>query len=174
MQFVALDVETANPDRASICEIGLVRFENGEIVDEWQTYVDPKSHFDPICMRVHGINPEKVQGAPTITELEHELRARFENQDVVHYTVFDRTALNRAFLMNDLTPFGCRWLDCTQVVRRAWPEYSRRGYGLANVTKRLSIEFEHHSAQEDARAAVNGAKDRCKARLQYHESGKYA
>ena len=38
-------------------------------------------------------------------------------------------------------------------MRRAWPEFSQKGYGLANVTKHFGIKFQHHSAKEDARAA---------------------
>jgi DNA polymerase-3 subunit epsilon len=38
-------------------------------------------------------------------------------------------------------------------VRRAWPAFARKGYGLANVTKHLNIQFRHHNAKEDARAA---------------------
>ncbi len=34
MNFVAIDVETANADMASICQIGLVKFENGILSDE--------------------------------------------------------------------------------------------------------------------------------------------
>ena len=40
--FVAVDVETANSDRGSICQIGVVSVEQGQIVDEWQTLVDPR------------------------------------------------------------------------------------------------------------------------------------
>lgn len=42
MQFVALDVETANADQASICQVGLVRFEGGDVADTWETLVDPE------------------------------------------------------------------------------------------------------------------------------------
>ena len=34
-RFVAIDVETANADFASICRIGIVQFEAGTIVEEW-------------------------------------------------------------------------------------------------------------------------------------------
>ena len=40
MQFVAIDMETANADMASICQIGLVKCENGILSHEWKTYVD--------------------------------------------------------------------------------------------------------------------------------------
>jgi DNA polymerase-3 subunit epsilon len=48
MNFVAIDVETANADMASICQIGLAKVENGTLSEEWKTYVDPDDYFDGI------------------------------------------------------------------------------------------------------------------------------
>jgi hypothetical protein len=48
MRFVSLDVETANADMASICQIGAVRFVDGAVAAEWETYVDPEDYFDPV------------------------------------------------------------------------------------------------------------------------------
>jgi DNA polymerase III subunit epsilon len=42
MELIAIDVETANADMASICQIGTARFANGILVDEWKLYVDLK------------------------------------------------------------------------------------------------------------------------------------
>jgi len=42
MEFVAIDVETANADMASICQIGIATFENAVLKNEWKTYVDPE------------------------------------------------------------------------------------------------------------------------------------
>lgn len=46
MRFVAIDVETANSDMASICQIGLAKFTEGELVDEWVSIIDPEDDFD--------------------------------------------------------------------------------------------------------------------------------
>lgn len=45
------------------------------------------------------------------------------------------------------------WLDSAAVCRRAWPQFRARGYGLANVAEWCEIEFRHHDAEDDARAA---------------------
>lgn len=45
MQFVAIDVETANADMGSICQIGLARFVDGDLAEEWVTLVDPEDYF---------------------------------------------------------------------------------------------------------------------------------
>lgn len=59
-------------------------------------------------------------------------------------------------ILDQVNPLDLRefiWLDTARVVRRAWPEFSQKGYGLANVTRHFGIEFRHHDAKEDARAA---------------------
>ena len=46
--FIAIDVETANPDLVSICQVGIVTFSNGKAVEYWQSLIDPEDEFDPI------------------------------------------------------------------------------------------------------------------------------
>jgi DNA polymerase III subunit epsilon len=62
MDFVAIDVETANADMASICQIGIATFENGALAGEWKTYVDAQDHFDGINESIHGIDESTVAG----------------------------------------------------------------------------------------------------------------
>jgi DNA polymerase III subunit epsilon len=69
MDFVAIDVETANADLASICQIGIAHFSNGVLASEWKSYVDPQDHFDEMNVSVHGIDASIVAGAPTFDGL---------------------------------------------------------------------------------------------------------
>ena len=64
MDFVAIDVETANADMASICQIGLAKYVNGVLSKEWKTYVDPEDYSDGINVSIHGIDESLVRGAP--------------------------------------------------------------------------------------------------------------
>ncbi len=62
--FIAVDVETANRDRGSICQIGLVCF-NGEGIEwQWSTLVNPECEFEPHNIRIHRITPQHVLDAP--------------------------------------------------------------------------------------------------------------
>ena len=56
MKFVALDVETANPNMASICSVGIAVFEDGRLTDEWYSLVNPKDYFHEMNVSIHGIN----------------------------------------------------------------------------------------------------------------------
>lgn len=73
MEFVALDVETANADMASICQIGVANFADGQLVEEWSSLVDPEDDFDPINVEIHGIDEDTVAGAPTFPKLVNNL-----------------------------------------------------------------------------------------------------
>ena len=155
LNFDTVDVETANADRSTICQIGIVHVRDGQISDRWASLVDPEDWFDDWNINIHGISEETVKGAPTLLELDDELRGRLGASVVVSHTSFDRVAIERAMEKYGLGQPRFTWLDSAKVVRRAWPDrYSCRGYGLASVAHDLGIVFRHHDALEDATAAA--------------------
>jgi DNA polymerase-3 subunit epsilon len=153
MDFVAVDVETANPDAGSICQIGIVAFEKGRVKESWQSLVNPEDYFDDFNVFIHGIDERAVRGAPTFPQVFDTVRKWLVGAVVACHTPFDRVAVARVVEKYGLPPVDCAWLDTAKVVRRTWPEFSRRGYGLANVASKFGIAFAHHNAEEDARAA---------------------
>jgi DNA polymerase-3 subunit epsilon len=74
MRFVAVDLETANPQFSSICQIGLVVFEGGREIDSDVRLVDPNDYFDPYNVAIHGITADQVRGAPIFKEIHPWLR----------------------------------------------------------------------------------------------------
>lgn len=153
MRFAALDVETANPDMSSICQIGIVHFEDGEPIETWSSLVDPQDYFDDVNVSIHGIEKKDVRGAPIFKQISAEINRRVVGQVVAIHTAFDRNAITQAASRHGTLPPECFWLNTASVARRAWPEVAQRGYGLAPLAVKLGIEFEHHDAAEDARAA---------------------
>lgn len=164
MDFVAIDVETANPDLASICQIGIATVRSGVVVDQWSCLVDPEDYFDDINIKIHGIDEDRVRGAPTFADMYTDLRSRTANQVIVSHTSFDRAAVASAAKRYQLQLSTNVWLDSARVARRAWPDkYAVRGYGLANVASDLGITFRHHDAGEDARVAAEILLRACEA-----------
>ena len=133
MEFIALDVETANADIASICAIGMVHFRDGAIVRNLSTLINPQDHFDAVNIGIHGITPEAVASAPTIEAIYPQLSAALCPSIVVHHTHFDRTAFHKVSVKYRLPDLTCRWLDSSSIARRAWPDCAHRGYGLADL-----------------------------------------
>jgi len=155
LTFNSIDIETANTDPASICQIGIVHVRDGKIEDEWETLVNPEDCFNTWNVRIHGIGERDVRHSPILPEVHGELHDRLHGSVLVSHTSFDSAALQRAMTKYDLEQLQVTWLDSAKIARRAWPEsYGRRGYGLKNIAKDLEISFRHHNALEDARAAA--------------------
>lgn len=151
--YVVFNVELANPDLASICQLSVVSFEHGRPIDTWETLVNPCDYFDPFFVAMHGIQESDIGAAPTVRDLTAGLVSRLTNRVVLTHTAFDRVSLFRAFEDAGALPPVCRWLDSARVARRTWPEVARTGYGLEPVAKICGITFRHNRASEDARAA---------------------
>lgn len=154
MNFVAVDVETANVDFSSICQIGIVRYDNGIMSEEWKTYVDPEDFFSPINISIHGIDEYTVQGASKLYELADKIYHYLDNNVVISHTHFDRISINQAFGKYNLRCPEPIWLDSARVARRTWVKFAWSGYGLANICKEIGYEYKSHDALEDAKAAA--------------------
>ncbi len=153
--FNAIDVETANADLSSICQIGIAHIRAGQIQDTWKSLIDPEDWFDPWNIDIHGITEEDVETAPTLPDVREELCHRLHGSILVSHTAFDRTAFKRAMDKYGLEHLDVTWLDSAMIARRAWPDkYGRNGWGLSSVAYDLGIDFQHHDALEDAQAAA--------------------
>ena len=155
MGFVAIDVETSDGDSASICQIGIAGYKDGNLVYEWESLIKPDEYFsfDPFNIEIHGITEKMVIGAPSFRDVYQEIKAFLSNNIVICHTHFDRTSLSRASHFYGLDPINCTWLDSAQVARRTWRQFARKGYALKNVCDFLGYEFAHHNALADAKAA---------------------
>jgi DNA polymerase III subunit epsilon len=153
MDFVAIDVETANPDRSSICQIGLASFKKGELLDEWKTYVNPEDFFEGLNVSIHGIDESTVKGAPKLSEIANKLYSSLDGNITVCHNHFDRVSIRRAFNKYGIRQPENTWLDSACVAKRAWKEFAYQGYSLKNICKFLGYNFNHHDALEDAKAA---------------------
>ena len=154
MDFVAIDVETANSNPGSICQVGVAVVESAEITGVWTQLVDPRDFFDPANVSIHGIDADMVAECPRFEDI-HGKVIDFTKGVVVSHTLFDLHSISKAFKACGKRLRYGHWLDSAKVARRAWPEkYARGGYRLAEVAGDLGISFRHHDAGEDAKAAA--------------------
>ena len=153
LTFNAIDVETANSDPSSICQIGIVSVRDGIINEQLSLLVNPEAEFSRFNVRIHGIDEIAVQDSNNLLHLEPRLRHMLEGSVLVSHTAFDRRAMDAALKRYGLRPLSVTWLDSAQVARKAWPQKYRRRWNLALIAGDLGISFRHHDAVEDARAA---------------------
>jgi DNA polymerase III epsilon subunit-like protein len=153
-RFFALDVETANNDRGSICQIGVACVRPDNSIETWVTYVDPQVERW-VFTYLHGISARTVQGAPTFAEVLPVLQDALNGATVYQHSGFDRSAVAAACGHCGLPVPQWDWRDSVHVARVAWPELrGNAGHGLASLKQHLGLMFEHHDAGEDARAAA--------------------
>ena len=153
MNFVVIDVETANPSLSSICQIGIAPFRDGVLTSPREWLVNPDDYFDPINVSIHGIDERVVRNAPKWPEVYAAVAPLLAGNIVASHTAFDRSALSQACGTWKISTCECRWLDTARVVRRAWPQFSKSGYGLSHIATTFGIKYQAHDASEDARCA---------------------
>lgn len=155
LTFNAIDVETANADPASICQIGIVHVLDGEIKEQLSLLIDPQQGFNPVNVSIHGIDEINIKDREILPEVACRLHRLLDGTVLVSHTSFDQIALDGAMNRYGLEPLRTTWLDSAEIAQRAWPErYRRRSRSLAVVAGDLGIAFRHHDAMEDARAAA--------------------
>jgi DNA polymerase III subunit epsilon len=153
-RFVALDVETANNDRGSICQIGVACVRSDNSIETWVTFVDPQTNLW-IWSGLHGITARTVRGAPTFKDVLPLLERALEGTIVYQHSGFDRAAIAAASARAGVPAPDWQWRDSVQVARAAWPALKGRGgHGHSSLKAHLGLQFNHHDAGEDARAAA--------------------
>ncbi|MBP7496231.1 MAG: hypothetical protein KA792_01020, partial [Bacteroidales bacterium] len=82
--FTAIDFETAHSGRHSICQVGLVRYENGMIVKEIDMLVKPPDNYYYYSfIRIHGINPGMTRFKPDFSEIWYYIEPYIKDQHLV-------------------------------------------------------------------------------------------
>ena len=149
MNFTALDFETANCARSSICAVGVVRVENGVTVSTYNTLINPQTYFDFRCVSVHGITQADVLDAPTFPEIWRNLKPFLSDNVVAHNAPFDISCLKAA--MSEFRPPDAEEFDyiCTLAISRRL--FGRGGNRLNELASTFGLGgFKHHDAFDDA------------------------
>lgn len=153
--FVALDLETANSNYASICEIGLVRFEDGRPTERWTQLIAPPedlNYFENTW--IHGITEDDVKDAPTFRQVQADLSEFIAGEPVVaHYSGFDMSAIRKASDWNGLA-YPDMTYYCTVVLSRKALKGELLSFKLQTVADYFDLGFEQvHRADSDAATA---------------------
>ena len=153
--FVALDVETANRHRGSICCIGLAVVEDGRLVrtEQWLTH-PPRSlaEFEGINIGIHGIHAEDVSGQPAFRDRLQQLADIVEDRPLIaHNASFDAAALAQACEADQLPVPPWQYTCSRDLAKRA---IAAPGHSLDVLCAQLGIELDHHHAGADAVACA--------------------
>ena len=144
-RIVALDVETPNGKVPSICQIGIVVAEFGEIQKTESIHVNPETWFDAYNIQIHGITPADVAHAPTFPELWPRIAPYFRDATVVaHNAPFDLGVLTGLFERYGI-PAPELYYACTvQMARRRFSRETYGSYKLDTLCAAFDIPLAHH------------------------------
>lgn len=150
-ELVALDLETTGLDPQSdfIIEVGAVRLNEGKIVDEFTTMVNPGIQVPTHVTHLTGIQQSDVASAPTIESVLRELAQFIGTSPVIAHSV----SLDLGFLRGRYGHIkGNTAIDTYELASVMLPRAPR--YNLNSLTQQLGIEpDQRHRALSDARAA---------------------
>jgi DNA polymerase-3 subunit epsilon len=175
MRFVAIDFETANSRRSSVCALGVVVVDDWKFVERRAWLVRPEPlWFDPFNIMIHGITEDDVRDQPTFDWLwQNVFRPYFQMGPVLaHNASFDMSVLRHVMDQYGLA-YPSFFYYCTRVIaKRVWPGLP--SYALDVVADHLAIDFNHHDPVEDAAASASialGASEGHGAEDLFHLSG---
>ncbi len=155
LNFIALDFETANHQRGSVCEMGIAVVENGIITETRSWRIRPTPNwFHPGNIRIHGITAADVVDQPEFDIVWQEAKPYFEHSNVVaHNASFDLSCLRHVLTQYELAFPTLSYACSLQVARRAWLGF--QAYGLGALSQRFGISLNHHAAESDAIACAH-------------------
>uniref|UniRef100_UPI00404973E6 exonuclease domain-containing protein n=1 Tax=Gelidibacter sp. TaxID=2018083 RepID=UPI00404973E6 len=143
--FTAIDFETAHPQKWSICQVGLVRVENGIVSEKISLLVQPpKNFYWGKFIDIHGITPEQTAVAPTFDKIWHQIEPFIRNQNVVAHNGF-------AFDFNCLKQ-TLEYYEISSPEFTGYCTYRIFGDNLASLCNQYKINLNHHDALSDAKA----------------------
>jgi len=133
-----------------ITEVGIVRVENGELVEEWSSLVNPECPIPSYIEDFTGITNEMVSRAPRFAEIAALVREKLQGAVfVAHNARFDYSFLRSEFRRLDVN-FSAKVLCTVKLSRRLFPQYPR--HNLDAVMQRHGLACSaRHRALGDAR-----------------------
>jgi DNA polymerase-3 subunit epsilon len=153
-RIAVIDLETTGTGATSdaITEIGIVRIEGGEVIEEWSTLVNPQVSIPPEIQALTGITDAMVRDAPAFAELADDVLARLEGHlFVAHNARFDYGFLKNAFRRIGV-PFTAEVLCTVRLSRKLYPHFAQHNLDSLISRHQLSAGGRHR-ALGDARLA---------------------
>ena len=155
--FAAIDFETANENRCSVCSVGVVIVRDGKIVDTFYSLIHPEpEYYQWFCKQVHGLCEEDTDDAPVFPNVWEKIAPMIEGLPLVaHNSPFDEGCLKEVFKVYQMDYPDYRFYDTCAASRRHFghrlPDHQLQtvaaacGYDLKN----------HHHALADAEACAH-------------------
>jgi DNA polymerase III subunit epsilon len=155
MRFAVIDIECTGGSWGDerIIDVAVFILENGDIVDQFISLVNPKRGIDPYVTKLTGISNKMVRTAPKFYEIAKRLVKITEDTTFVAHNIgFDYRVFQQEFEALGFD-YHRATLDTIPYCERMFPNWSN--YGLKTVAKELGlINSARHRAEGDARLTM--------------------
>lgn len=149
--FVAIDFETANPQRVSACAIGYAKVSDSKIIDTKGHFIKPIGGHAPFQSKIHGIKDEHTFDKPYFGDLFPEIKDVFDYPLVAH-SLFDKQVLQSLSDHFNLR-LKFNYIDSCAIAKEKLPNL--KDCKLPTLIKYFGLPaFKHHDAKEDAMACA--------------------
>jgi DNA polymerase-3 subunit epsilon len=149
--FSFVDIETTGGSVTGdrIIEIGILRVEDGKIVEKFESLVNPHHYIPEFITGITGIRADDLTGAPSFEELQEKIYPLLENSVfVAHNARFDYGFIRNEFRRQDYT-FSAKVLCTAKLSRLLYPHH--RKHNLDSIIQRFGFTCERrHRAFDDA------------------------
>ena len=153
--FAAIDFETANTERTSVCSVGVVIVRDGAMVDSFYSLIQPEpNYYNYWCTRVHGLTRKDTDEAPVFPVVWRQIEPLIEGLPLVaHNKSFDEACLKAVFRCYQMD-YPDYTFFCTCIAsRRRLPLLPN--HQLHTVAEACGYHLEHHHhALADAEACA--------------------
>ena len=153
--FAAIDFETANNERSSVCSVGVVIVRDGEITDTFYSLIQPEpTYYNYWCQQVHGLCCADTDDAPVFPKVWAQIEPLIEGLPLVaHNSPFDEGCLKAVFRVYQMDYPDYRFYDTLCVSRRKLRNLPN--HQLQTVAAACGYCLEnHHHALADAEACA--------------------
>ena len=153
--FAAIDFETANRERSSVCSVGVVVVRGGEVVDTFYSLIQPEpNYYNYWCTRVHGLCQADTDDAPLFPDVWAQVESLIAGLPLVaHNSPFDEGCLKAVFRVYQMDYPDYVFLDTLRASRRQLR--SLDNHQLHTVAAACGYRLErHHHALADAEACA--------------------
>lgn len=153
--FAAIDFETANYERSSVCSVGIVIVRNGEIEESFYSLIQPEpNYYSYWCTRVHGLCREDTEEAPVFPKVWAQIEPKIKGLPLVaHNSMFDEGCLKAVFKVYRMDYPDYVFYDTLYAARKCFPYLDN--HQLDTVAAECGYRLEnHHHALADAEACA--------------------
>jgi DNA polymerase-3 subunit epsilon len=154
--FAAIDFETANGQRSSVCSVGIVIVRNGQVTETIYRLIRPlPNYYSQFCTAIHGMTFLDTVNAVDFPAVWAEIAPRIvELPLIAHNSPFDKSCLQAAHQVYNM-PYPNYTFYCTCQASRKTFGKILPNHRLPTVAKHCGYDLEkHHDALADAKACA--------------------